>query len=232
MIKRIVIAVMIAVFVIISGCSKENAPEFKKLTKSELQTKAQKESYVYGIDLAKNLEKSKDSFDSDAFLNGFTDHINQRPVLFTDIEMDVIRKKAQEVIDNAKNFLKENSRKSGVKVTKSGLQYIVLQEGTGPKPVLEDKIKVNYSGQLTNGEEFENTFKSGNPATFQLKGTVKGFEEGLQLMNVGSKFKLFVPPNLGYGTNERGVIPPNSILIFEVELLEIVKESDIKRIEK
>ena len=99
----------------------------------------------------------------------------------------------------------------------------MIKQGEGEKPKLEDNIKINYSGSLISGEYFENTFSTGEPATFQLKGVIKGFQEGLLLMNEGSRYKFFIPPNLGYGPTARGKIPPNSILIYEVELIEIIK---------
>ncbi|HQO08479.1 MAG TPA: FKBP-type peptidyl-prolyl cis-trans isomerase [Clostridiales bacterium] len=216
-------AVIILAAVILAGCSKSNDNEITQLTKDDLKTKAQKESYVYGIDMAKSFEKIGEGFNSDAYIQGFIDHVKKRPLLLTEIEMDVVRKNSQNEIEAAKNFMAENRKNQGVRVTRSGLQYIILEEGDGPKPTLEDKIKINYTGALVTGEEFENTFKTGNPAVFQLKGTIKGFEEGMQLMKTGSRFKFFVPPNLGYGPTERGIIKPNSVLIYEVELLEIIK---------
>lgn len=216
-------AAVILAAVILTACSKKENAEIKHLTTDDLKTKAQKESYVYGIDMAKSFEKVGEGFNSDAYIQGFIDHVKKRPMLLTDIEMEVVRQKSKDEIEAAKSYMSENIKNKDVRVTKSGLQYIVLEEGDGPKPTLEDKIKINYSGALVTGEEFENTFKSGNPAAFQLKGTIKGFEEGMQLMKTGSRFKFFVPPSLGYGPTERGIIKPNSVLIYEVELLEIIK---------
>lgn len=111
-----------------------------------------------------------------------------------------------------------------MKVTESGLQYQVIKEGTGPKPKANDQVKVHYVGTLINGTKFDSSIDRGQPATFPLNGVIPGWTEALQLMNVGSKYKLFIPGKLAYGENgqPQGGIGPNEVLIFEVELLEIL----------
>jgi FKBP-type peptidyl-prolyl cis-trans isomerase FkpA len=118
-------------------------------------------------------------------------------------------------------FLAKNKSKAGVKTTASGLQYEVEKEGTGPKPKATDTVKVNYIGTKIDGTKFDSSYDRGQPATFPLNGVIKGWSEGLQLMPVGSKYKLFVPASLAYGENAPGPIGPNATLIFEVELLGI-----------
>lgn len=121
-------------------------------------------------------------------------------------------------------FLDSNSKKEGVKVLPSGLQYKVLKEGTGNSPKATDKVKVHYKGTLINGEEFDSSYKRGTPAEFPVNGVIAGWTEALQLMKEGSKWQLFIPSKLAY--RERGSGPkitPNSTLVFDVELLEIVK---------
>jgi len=118
-------------------------------------------------------------------------------------------------------FLAKNKSKSGVKSTASGLQYEVEKEGSGPKPKATDTVKVNYLGTKIDGTKFDSTYDRGQPATFPLNGVIKGWSEGLQLMPVGSKYKLYVPAELAYGENAPGPIGPNATLIFEVELLGI-----------
>jgi FKBP-type peptidyl-prolyl cis-trans isomerase len=118
-------------------------------------------------------------------------------------------------------FLAANKAKPGVKTTASGLQYLVEKEGTGPKPKATDTVKVNYLGTKIDGEKFDSSYDRGQPATFPLNGVIKGWSEGLQLMPVGSKYKLFVPADLAYGENAPGQIGPNATLVFEVELLGI-----------
>jgi FKBP-type peptidyl-prolyl cis-trans isomerase len=120
-------------------------------------------------------------------------------------------------------FLTANRSKEGVVELPSGLQYKILQQGNGPKPTADDTVVCNYRGTLVNGEEFDSSYKRGEPATFPVNRVIKGWTEALQLMPVGSKWQLFIPPQLAYG--ERGAgngdIPPNSTLIFEVELISI-----------
>ena len=121
-------------------------------------------------------------------------------------------------------FLEENKRKDGVIALPSGLQYQIIKEATGPKPTLNDKVKVHYHGTLLDGSVFDSSVQRGEPFEFNLSGVIPGWTEALQLMSVGSKWKLFIPSSLAYGDNQAGpAIKPGSTLIFDVELLEIVK---------
>ena len=121
-----------------------------------------------------------------------------------------------------KQFLDENASRDGVTVTDSGLQYEVIEEGDGPKPSLDDTVSVHYVGTLTDGTEFDSSIARGEPATFPLKGVIPGWTEGLQLMNVGSKYRFVIPSDLAYGDRGAGqAIGPGETLVFEVELLEI-----------
>ncbi|MBI1357998.1 MAG: hypothetical protein GC160_26990 [Acidobacteria bacterium] len=118
-------------------------------------------------------------------------------------------------------LLEENKRREGVQVTESGLQYEVLREAEGPKPTLSDSVTVHYKGELVDGTVFDSSYERGEPLTFPLGRVIKGWKEGVQLMSVGSHYKFVIPSELGYGANGAGAIPPNSTLIFEVELLGI-----------
>ena len=121
-------------------------------------------------------------------------------------------------------FLAENATQSGILVTESGLQYEVLREGEGPKPVATDRAVLHYKGTLLDGTQFDSSYDRGEPAEFGVNGVIAGFSEGLQLMNVGSHYRFFIPSELGYGPGGSGRnIGPNATLIFEVELLEIVQ---------
>lgn len=120
-------------------------------------------------------------------------------------------------------FLKENATKAGIVTTASGLQYEVIKEGKGPKPVETDKVKVHYHGTLVDGTVFDSSVQRGEPAEFGVNQVIKGWIEGIQLMSVGSKYKFYIPQELAYGPQERGQIKPFSALIFEVELIAIVK---------
>lgn len=134
-------------------------------------------------------------------------------------------KKYQPNIDEGKAFLAQNSTKSGIKVTPSGLQYEVLTPGTGTKPTAEDRVTVNYKGTLLNGKQFDSSYDRGTPATFGLSQVIPGWTEGLQLMQEGAKYRFFIPHQLAYGARETpdGSIPPYSTLIFEVELIKVEK---------
>lgn len=118
-------------------------------------------------------------------------------------------------------FLQDNAKRAGVKTTPSGLQYEVLREGTGKQPQASDIVKVNYEGKLVNGEIFDSSYARGEPVEFPLNQVIPGWTEGLQLMKEGGEYMLYVPAQLGYGTQGTGPIPPNSTLIFKVELLQV-----------
>jgi FKBP-type peptidyl-prolyl cis-trans isomerase FklB len=122
-------------------------------------------------------------------------------------------------------FLVKNKERSEITVTASGLQYEVIRMGTGPKPTTDNVVKVHYAGTLIDGTEFDSSYKRGEPAVFPLSGVIPGWTEALQLMPVGSKFRIYLPQSIAYGANAAGdQIKPYSTLIFDVELLEIVKE--------
>jgi FKBP-type peptidyl-prolyl cis-trans isomerase FklB len=119
-------------------------------------------------------------------------------------------------------WLEGNKSREEVITLPSGLQYEILEKGDGPQPKLEQKVKVHYHGTLTNGKVFDSSVARNEPISFPLAAVIKGWQEGLQLMPLGSKYRLFIPPNLGYGGRTMGQIPAFSILIFEVELLDIL----------
>jgi FKBP-type peptidyl-prolyl cis-trans isomerase FklB len=138
-----------------------------------------------------------------------------------DVMMNILHADQKEA---AAKFLEENGKREGVTTTASGLQYEVIKMGKGEKPTAADRVKVHYHGTLTNGEVFDSSVERGEPISFALTQVIPGWTEALQLMPVGSKFKLYIPHNLGYGSQQQGPIPPFSTLIFEVELLSIEKE--------
>ena len=129
--------------------------------------------------------------------------------------------KAKPNIEAGTKFLAQNKSRPGIKTTPSGLQYEVIVEGKGPKPSATDSVTCHYAGTLIDGTEFDNSYKRGEPITFAVGGVIKGWTEALQLMPVGSKYKLYIPQQLAYGTNDVGNIPAGSVLLFEVELLDI-----------
>ncbi len=210
-----------------------------------LTTKKDKFSYALGMNLGTNLKKQSVPVNADLLARGVKDALNGNKLLLTDDEAhaaitDVqndLRKQSQEKAEamgalNKKtgdDFLAANKSKEGVVTLPSGLQYKILKAGTGPKPTASDSVVCNYRGTLIDGKEFDSSYKRNEPATFPVSGVIKGWTEALQLMPVGSKWQLFVPPDLAYADRGAGAdIGPNSTLIFEVELLSIQPKADAK----
>lgn len=203
--------------------------------KVKLDSDERKASYAIGLQIGQNLKQQNIDFDSDALAMALRDaREGKEQMTKEEIQSAMMKlqenamKKQQEMADNnaksAKEFLEKNKSAQGVKTTASGLQYIVEKEGTGKSPGKDDVVKCHYRGTLTNGEQFDSSIDRGQPAEFPVSGVIPGWTEALQMMKVGSKYKLFVPPELAYGPSGRPGIPPNSVLVFEVELLDIVKK--------
>lgn len=204
---------------------------------AELETQEQKLGYIIGMDIGNSLKQQGADIDLQALFDAIETIYNDGEPAISPAEAANIREayiaerraeleaERQELAGkNAAEgdaFLLENRSKEGVVVTDSGLQYLVLEEGDGPKPVASDRVRVHYRGTLLNGEEFDSSYARGEPATFVLNQVIPGWTEGLQLMSVGSKYKFFIPSNLAYGPDGGRSIEPNSTLIFEVELLGI-----------
>ena len=215
-----------------------------------LTTQKDKASYAIGMNFGKNLgeglKKDEVDIDTDILARGFKDALTGSKLLLTEEEAKTIlttlqtdvRKHQQELHDAAvvKNlkegeaFLAANKEKPGVVTLPSGLQYKILQAGTGPKPTGTDIVVCQYRGMLIDGTEFDSSYKRGQPATFPVGQVIKGWTAALELMPVGSKWQLFVPASLAYG--ERGTnggpIGPNQALVFEVELVSIQPKSEPK----
>lgn len=199
--------------------------------KAQLKTQKDSVSYAIGHDIAKNLKKQSFDIDPDVLAKGLKDILNDvKPALDDSQSQAAIMSYQKHMMDvqAEKNktagdaFLAENKKKDGVITLPSGLQYKVEKMGTGKKPKAEETVAVHYIGKLVDGTEFDNSYKRGQPASFQVNGVVRGWTEALQLMPVGSKWTLFIPPDLAYGERGAGqVIPPNATLIFEVELLSV-----------
>jgi len=150
--------------------------------------------------------------------------INKREALKASRKAETDKVQYKDYIEQNESFLAKNKEKAGVTTTASGLEYEVIKMGTGPKPTAQNTVKVHYVGTLIDGKEFDSSIKRNEPATFPVSGVIPGWTEALQLMPVGSKFKLYIPSTIAYGASGAGdVIKPYSTLIFEVELLEIVK---------
>jgi FKBP-type peptidyl-prolyl cis-trans isomerase FkpA len=216
------------------------ATSFPAAAVDKLTTEREKVSYMVGLDMAKGLSQVKDEVELAIVLQAVEDAVNGKTLLLSDAEAQTVRQafiqkltaaqQAKQAEAAGKNkaegeaFLAKNKAKAGVKTTASGLQYEVITEGKGPKPAATDQVKVHYVGTLIDGTKFDSSIDRGEPATFGLNGVIPGWTEGLQLMPVGSKYKFYVPSNLAYGDRGTpGPIGPNATLVFEVELLEIVK---------
>jgi FKBP-type peptidyl-prolyl cis-trans isomerase FklB len=216
---------------IVTACSVA-LPLFGQEKSPQLKDQKDKVSYSIGLNIGSNLSKQNIPINPDVLATGIKDAIAGKPQLTPDqvketmaaFEKDMEQKQqaaAQKNASEGAKFLEENKKKEGVKTTASGLQYKLIKEGTGAQPKENDTVTVNYRGTLIDGKtEFDSSYKRGEPATFPVNGEIKGWTEALQLMKVGSKYQVFIPPNLAYG--ERAVGPdisPNSTLIFDVELM-------------
>ena len=203
-----------------------------------LNTLEKKASYSIGVGFIKQMKAQNAKLDLDALIHGLKDASKGKKPALSDAEMLQARQDFQKQIQaaltakqktiastnlNAGNaFLKANANKKGVITTKSGLQYKVLKKGKGQSPKLDDTVVTHYKGSLITGEVFDSSYKRNQPATFPVKGVIKGWTEALQLMQVGAKWQLFIPANIAYGASQRGqLIQPNSTLVFDIELLEI-----------
>lgn len=206
-------------------------PVPKTTTVSALKTMNDSVSYAAGLSVA-NFYKQQGiaKLNSALVAKAINDvGLNKKSLLSdadaNDVMMRCINQVQQEktgpTVREGEQFLAQNKTKPGVKTTPSGLQYEVLTQGSGPMPTASDTVVCNYRGTLLNGTEFDNSYKRGEPITFPLSGVIQGWTEALQLMPVGSKYKLYVPQQLGYGLNGNGAIPGGSTLVFEVELLSI-----------
>ena len=198
-----------------------------------LKTAEDSMSYSIGV-LDGNFFKSQgiEKINSAVLAAGFADALKGN-TLFTPEQCDMIvrtamqkngRKKIQPAIDEGLKFLAENAKKPGVKQTATGLQYEVITEGTGPKPADTSVVKVHYEGFLLNGKKFDSSRDRGEPTQFPLNQVIRGWTEGVQLMGIGSKYKFYIPYQLAYGEQGSGeMIPGGALLVFEVELIDIVK---------
>lgn len=202
---------------------------------SALDTDQKKASYAIGQQVGRDLKSQWDGLNVEAFSLAVADVLGGKESRMKPEEMrqalqnlqgrlaEQRQKAAGQNRAAGEKFLEENKKKPGVKVTQSGLQYEILQPGTGASPQASDRVRVHYRGTLLDGTEFDSSYKRGQPAEFPLSGVIKGWKEGLQLMKVGGKTKFYIPGDLAYGENSPPAIPPNSVLIFEVELLDILK---------
>jgi FKBP-type peptidyl-prolyl cis-trans isomerase FkpA len=235
--------VAVALFAV-AGC--QEGAKKEEVKAPVLEAEVQKQAYGLGASIGMYMQRNLEehdrlglTLDKELIVRGFVDSINDKSVidqeeiktLLTKLD-ETMKTKQQEIavkeseasLAAGQKFLEDNAKKEGVMVTESGIQYAVLTEGEGDKPAATDTVKVHYKGTFLNGETFDSSYDRGEPAVFPLNRVIKGWTEGVQLMSVGSKFKFTIPSDLAYGPNGNPPrIPGNSVLEFEIELLEIQK---------
>ena len=217
---------------LIIGCESTDNQQTPKL-----ETAMDSVSYSIGVDIGKNMKTQELDINDKAMFAGWKAAFNDEDLQLTEEDMlgtlnnfrKVMQEKAQlrgqqqseENLSAGQTFLAENANKEGIITVASGLQYKVLKKGLGDKPTEKSSVTVHYRGTLLNGEEFDSSYKRGQPYTTLVTNVIPGWTEALQLMPVGSKWELYIPSNLAYGNSPRGPGGPNSTLVFEVELLSI-----------
>jgi len=216
----------------------QDTPTFK--------TPKEKFSYALGMEIGNGFRKQALDLDPESVGKGLADAFSGGKTALTEDEMRAVltsaqeeykkkqaalrAEKAQAALKEGEAFLAVNKNKEGVVTLPSGMQYKILKAGTGEKPEFNETVVCNYRGTLLDGTEFDSSSRHNGPVTFPLRGVIKGWAEALQLMPVGSKWQLFVPPQMAYGETGSGlVVPPNSTLVFEVELLSIKEKGERER---
>jgi len=204
----------------------------------DLDNEQAKRGYALGMDIGNSISSLNADLDVDALVQGVRDTLTSADTQLSTQEMEAViqdlladvkaaqqeqtQQAARENMKKSEAFLAENKEKEGVKVTDSGLQYIVLQEGEGPQPDASDKVTVHYTGKLIDGTVFDSTRERGEPVEIVVNETIPGWIEALQMMHEGAKYRLFIPSDLAYGERGAGAaIGPNQALIFDVELIEV-----------
>lgn len=231
------IVILFSIFLIgLYGCDEMNSSSNNNDFSPDLSTTLDTISYVIGYSTGNGMEQQGvDEINKDVLLGAMNEGLageeskidmKQASMIVREYIMQKREELAEENLEKSEKFLEKNSKKEGVQTTESGLQYKVIEEGTGETPTEDDRVKVDYHGTLQDGTVFDSSKDRGKPATFSVKGVIPGWKEGLQLMKEGSKYQFFVPPSIGYGERGSRNIDPNSVLIFDVELLEVNPEPE------
>lgn len=199
-------------------------------------------SYSIGVNFGRSFKDNKIELNTDVFARAINDVLEDSTLALDETAMMQVlqnfetthrakleAERAKQTTENllvASTFLAENAQKPGIVTLPDSLQYEVIKDGTGATPTQDDRVKVDYVGTLIDGKEFDSSKSLGEPSEFQVNQVIKGWQEVLQLMKVGSHWKVYIPPQLAYGENSPPTIPPNSLLIMEIELLDIVKGAE------
>lgn len=246
--KKAYLALVVGAALVLSACGadkKEGEESAEKALLNTYESEAEQHSYALGASMgafAKGRHDQQDKlsieYDIDALKAGFEDALAGKEqfsmeeiqgfaqasdMKLREAQAAVAELEAEAAKAEGAAFLAANASVEGVVTTESGLQHQVITEGTGVSPTAADTVKVHYRGTLINGEQFDSSYDRGEPISFPLSGVISGWTEGLQLMKEGGKSKLFIPSELAYGGRSTGSIPANSALVFEVELLEVIK---------
>jgi FKBP-type peptidyl-prolyl cis-trans isomerase FkpA len=203
---------------------------------SKLHSATDSLDYFFGVNLGYSLEKNPYIYNKDLVLEGFMHAIRGTAEQDINLSNNILRglindmakgaaspqsAESMENLSKGRAFLLENGKKEGVLSTESGLQYEIIRQGSGPNPTASSTVEVHYEGTLIDGTQFDSSYKRGESISFPLNRVIRGWTEGVQLMQVGSVYKFYIPSELAYGSQSKASIPPNSVLIFEIELLDI-----------
>lgn len=238
--------VVMAVLLLVStgvACAQNEGDESAGASEGALESLEQRASYAIGMNMAQGMKSQDVPIDLDLLIEGLRDTFTESDTRLTAEQMQQALQEFQQMMvqrqqearaaqgatnqQEAEAFFAQNKEQEGVTTTESGLQYMVVEEGDGPKPSATDRVTVHYTGTLLDGTKFDSSVDRGQPATFPVNGVIQGWQEALQLMSVGSKYKLWIPSDLAYGANGQGpVIGPNAALVFDVELLGIEDQGE------
>ena len=232
--KAALITALLCASTLVAACSDGGSPGFES---AELETNDQKASYGIGMNVGSQISTARDRLDLQALMRGLQDGLQGNDPVIPNEEMESVLMAFSAEIDAAADeereregeenaaegaaYLTQNGLRDEVTTTPSGLQYEVIRDGDGERPGPASMVRVHYRGTLVDGTEFDSSY-GGEPAVFNAGGLIPGFSEGLQLMPVGSHFKIVIPADIAYGPGGSGPIGPNETLIFEIELMEIV----------
>jgi FKBP-type peptidyl-prolyl cis-trans isomerase FklB len=226
--KKCIMIIVFSLFILtVEAWAEEKTPP---------KDKKEKTGYAIGANIGADMKRMSIEIDADMVAQGIKD-IYAGKLKLSDEEIRTALTELSKVMQGKESerikilgeknkkegeaFLAENKKKTGVKTLPSGLQYKIIKEGTGKAPKATDTVTTNYRGTLTDGTEFDSSYKRGQPASFPVNGVIPGWTEELQLMKTGSKWQLFIPSNLAYGEKGSGMIGPNAVLVFEIELLAV-----------